>query len=83
MKNWSVYVLQCRDGSLYTGATTDPWRRLKQHNAGRASKYTRSRRPVKMLVIYEGFTHSAALKEEAAIKALSREQKLELVSTDV
>lgn len=83
MKTWSVYVLQCRDGSLYTGITTDPIRRLYQHNQGRASKYTRSRRPVILLTVYDGFTHSEALKEEAAIKALSREQKLELVSTNV
>lgn len=76
---WLVYLMRCADGSLYTGVATDVARRLKQHNAGTASRYTRSRRPVE-LVYYEAQpSRSAALRREAAIKALDRPAKLALV----
>ena len=76
--NWTVYLVQCSDGSLYTGITTDLDRRLAAHNAGTASRYTRSRLPVKLVHEEKGFTHSTALKREAAIKRLARPKKLAL-----
>ena len=70
-----VYILQCHDGSLYTGYTTDVERRLREHNEGKASKYTRSRLPVRCVYWEEFLTKSEALKREMAIKKLSRQQK--------
>jgi putative endonuclease len=72
---WLVYLLRCRDGSLYTGITTDLPRRLAAHAAGRASRYTRSRLPVTLAYSEPQPSHSAALKREAAIKRLRRAQK--------
>ena len=75
-----TYILRCRDGSLYTGWTNDLAGRIEAHNAGRGGKYTRSRRPVE-LVWYE--THEEkreAMRREAAIKRLTRVQKLSLVN---
>jgi predicted GIY-YIG superfamily endonuclease len=78
---WLVYMLRCRDGSLYTGITNDLDRRLAAHAAGTASKYTRSRLPVK-LVYREGQAgRSLALKREAAIKRLDRRRKEQLIRT--
>ncbi|HEY3279666.1 MAG TPA: GIY-YIG nuclease family protein [Gemmatimonadales bacterium] len=76
---WIVYVLRCRDGSLYTGATNDLARRLAAHRAGRASAYTRSRRPVRLAYREGQPDRRAALRREAAIKRLTRAQKLALV----
>ena len=78
MKGYA-YLLKCSDGSLYAGWTNDPERRLKAHNSGTASKYTRSRRPVEMVYIEEFETKSEAMKREAALKMMTREQKLELI----
>ena len=76
---WFVYLLRCADGSLYTGIAKDVDRRCQQHNAGTASRYTRSRLPV-VLVYQEGHaSRSLALRREAAIKALSRRQKEMLI----
>lgn len=72
-------MLECADGSLYTGYTTDPERRLGQHNRGRASRYTRARLPVKMVYLEPQPDRPAAMKRERAIKALSRERKLKLI----
>jgi putative endonuclease len=77
---WLVYILRCRDGSLYTGITTDLAKRLRAHAAGKASRYTRSRLPVRPVYGEPQATKSLALKREAAIKALSRPQKLRLVA---
>ncbi len=76
---WFVYMLQCGDGSLYTGITKDVSRRCEQHNVGTASRYTRSRLPVS--VVYQEFqaTQSLALKREVAIKAMSRQAKEALI----
>ena len=76
---WFVYLLRCVDGSLYTGITTDLGRRFKQHNAGTASRYTRSRLPVEMVYHEIRRSRSSALKREAAIKALSRQEKLAMI----
>ena len=80
-ERWFVYILRCADGSLYTGITIDLERRIEQHNAGTASRYTRSRLPVE-LVYQEGpTTKSKALKRELAIKALSRKAKEALIKS--
>lgn len=74
-----TYILKCRDGSLYTGWTTDLERRLKAHNDGKGAKYTKSRRPV-VLAYYETFdTKEEAMKRECAIKRLRRNEKLKLL----
>ena len=74
-------MLRCSNGSLYTGYTVNLERRLNQHNAGRGSKYTRSRRPVE-LAYYETFeTRSLALKREIEIKKLRRPEKLALIKS--
>jgi putative endonuclease len=80
MGRWWVYVLRCADGTLYTGVTTDPDRRLGQHNAGTASKYTRSRRPVVMVHREAKRGRGPALKRELAIKALPRKAKEALIA---
>jgi putative endonuclease len=72
------YILECADGTFYTGWTTDPPRREKQHNAGRGAKYTSVRRPVKLIYVEELPSRTAAMKRELAIKALKREQKKKL-----
>lgn len=76
--NWFVYMLACRDGSIYTGITTDPERRFQEHNAGKASAYTRSRTPVKPLYQEPASSHSQALQREMEIKGWPRHRKLEL-----
>jgi len=74
-----VYVLRCGDGSLYTGITNDLERRLAAHRAGTASRYTRSRRPVRLVYRERRRSRSAALKREAAIKRLPRAAKLRII----
>jgi len=74
-QTWFVYLLRCADGSLYTGITNDLDRRCKQHDAGTASKYTRSRRPTRLVYQEVWESQSLALKREAAIKSLSRRAK--------
>lgn len=74
-RRWSVYLLRCADGSLYCGATTDVARRLRQHNAGTASKYTRSRLLVKIRAGVGGLTRSGALKFEHSVKQLPADRK--------
>jgi putative endonuclease len=77
---YHVYILTCADGSLYIGITTDVERRLHEHNCtSRGAKYTRSRRPVKLAASWPVDDRSAALREEARIKRLTRKQKLELI----
>lgn len=78
--SWLVYVLRCQDDSLYTGITNDLPRRLAAHASGRASKYTRSRLPVRIAYQEPQATKSLALKREAAIKRLPRRAKLALVA---
>jgi len=73
-----VYILECADGTLYTGWTTDLERRLRAHNSGQGAKYTRGRRPVSVAYREEQPTRSAAQKREAAIRRLSRVDKLKL-----
>ena len=74
-----VYILRCGDGSLYTGITTDLSRRLEQHRAGRASRYTRARLPVEILWSGEVGSWSEALREERRIKAMRKTEKEEFL----
>src|SRR5262245_1893991 len=76
---WFVYLLRCADGTLYAGITMDVSRRCHQHNAGTASRYTRSRLPVVVVYQEAHANRSLALRREAALKALSRQQKLSLI----
>ena len=80
-KVYSVYILQCKDGTLYTGIAKDLEKRIEVHNSGKGAKYTRARLPVKMVYSIEPFTKSAALKLERKIKKLSRGEKFKLFST--
>jgi len=73
-------MLECADGTLYTGWTTDPARRLKQHNAGRGAKYTRAHRPVKLVYVEQLPDRASAMKRELEIKAMHRAGKLSLIS---
>ena len=75
-----VYLLRCADGSLYCGWSTDPERRLRQHRAGTASRYTSRRLPVELVWTLEVADRSAALREEARIKRLTAVQKRALVA---
>ncbi len=76
---WSVYILRCADGSLYTGIARDPERRLAEHNSAGGAVYTRARRPVTLVHQEPARDRSAALRREWAIKQLSRTEKLELI----
>jgi putative endonuclease len=74
-----VYILECCDGTLYTGSANNVRQRLDKHNQGIASKYTRSRLPVKLVYVEKAESWSDALKREIAIKKLTRSQKLNLI----
>ena len=78
-EEWFVYMLRCADGTLYTGIAKDVSRRCQQHNAGTASRYTRSRLPVELVYQEVHVSRSLALRREAAIKAMSRLEKLALI----
>lgn len=80
MGPWFVYVVRCRDGSLYTGISTDVGARVARHNAGHGARYTRARRPVQLLYVERKRSRSTALRREAFIKALSRPAKLGLIA---
>ena len=73
-----VYVLECEDGTLYTGVTTDLARRFKEHQSGTGAKYTRARGAAKVLYSEKKRTRSSAQKREAEIKSWSRKKKLQL-----
>jgi len=77
---WLVYILSCRDGTLYTGITTDLERRLTAHNAGKGgARYTRGRRPVSLVYAEPAASHSAAAQREREIKAMTTTRKKELI----
>ncbi|MBI3184447.1 MAG: GIY-YIG nuclease family protein [Myxococcales bacterium] len=76
---WTVYILRCGDGSLYTGCTNDLERRLRRHREGKGAAYTRSRRPLSLVFRMAAEGRGDALRREAAIKQLSRSRKLELL----
>jgi putative endonuclease len=76
--DWQVYILECADGSLYTGIARDLESRIAAHNNGSGAKYTRGRGPVKLLYQESATNRSTALRREALLKRLSRSDKLEL-----
>ena len=79
MSCW-VYILECRDGTLYTGCTDDIPRRLAMHNAGKGAKYTRGRGPLTLRYREETPDRAAALRREAAVKRLTRAEKIRLIA---
>ena len=78
-KSWKLYILRCADGSLYTGITTDVQARFAVHNSGKGAKYTRGRGPLELVYTEVCGDHSDALKRELEVKAMSREEKLQLI----
>jgi len=74
-----VYIVVCSDGSFYTGWTTDPDRRLREHNAGRGARYTRTRRPLRLAYLEPQPDRSAAMRRERRIKTYTRDQKMALI----
>ncbi len=80
METHYVYMVECADGSLYTGWTTDLKQRIEAHNQKKGAKYTRSRLPVRLVYFEEYTNKSEALKREAAIKRLSHEEKQALAA---
>lgn len=79
---WYLYILRCRDNTLYTGITTDVQRRLEAHRSGKGAKYTRGRAPLELVYQQTCGTHSQALKRELEIKALKREEKEQLIRSE-
>jgi len=75
MVDWTVYIVACRDGTLYTGVTNDLTKRLNAHNRGCGAKYTKTRLPVSLLAFRDGFTKSQALQLEYKVKQQRRENK--------
>jgi putative endonuclease len=73
------YILECADGTLYTGWTTDPDRRLHEHNAGRGAHYTRARRPLRLVYLEEHPDRRSAMQRELQIKRRGRRHKLALI----
>ena len=81
--SYFVYILECCDGSLYTGITTDVTKRLEEHNSSdKGAKYTKARRPVKLLYEESSSDRSSASKREYAIKKLTRLKKLQLIKKE-
>ncbi len=78
--SWRVYMLECADGSLYTGCTNDLKKRVATHNAGKGARYTRSRLPVKVVWSVRVKDRSAALSREYRVKQLTRAEKLKMIS---
>lgn len=76
---WYVYIVECRDGTLYTGITDDIPRRMEAHNAGKGAKYTRGRGPVTLVYQEDAPSHSQALRREYYIKQLTRAEKQVLI----
>ena len=80
LRGWRVYLLRCRDGTLYAGATNDLPSRVARHAAGKGARYTRSRLPVELVWAVRVRDRGAALRREAAVKRLDRPAKLALVA---
>lgn len=77
---WYLYILRCKDGTLYTGITTDVEKRFHAHQSGKGAKYTRGRGPLELVYREECADHSSALKREIAVKAMPRKEKLTLIT---
>ncbi len=80
-KRWVVYMLECKDRSLYTGITDNLPKRLQAHRMGRGAKYTKGRAPLTLRYLEDCEDHSQALRREIAIKKLTRQEKLVLCET--
>ena len=78
-----TYILKCRDGSFYTGWTNDIEKRMQAHNAGKGAKYTKSRRPVKLVYYEEHETKNEAMNREYAIKHMTRQEKERLIKKEL
>ena len=76
---WKLYIIQCGDGTLYTGITVDVAHRFSMHQSGKGAKYTRGRGPLTLKYVENCGTHSVALQREVAVKRLTRQEKLELI----
>ena len=79
---WHLYILRCKDGTLYTGITTDVEKRFAAHQSGKGAKYTRGRGPLELVYREQCGSHSDALKRELAVKSLTREQKQALTGNE-
>jgi putative endonuclease len=79
IKSWFVYMLECSDGTIYTGITNDIAARIKKHNSGKGAKYTRARGPVTLKAYWTYELKSEAAKAEYAFKQLSRAEKIKLI----
>lgn len=82
-KQWILYILECKDGTYYTGITDDLERRLAAHSSGKGAKYTRGRGPLVLRYTERCTDRSAALRRECEIKKLRREQKIHLCNTEI
>jgi putative endonuclease len=78
-RRWTVYILRCGDGTLYTGISNDLERRVAAHQNGTGARYTRGRRPVRVVLAESAADRGAALRREAEIRRMTRERKMELV----
>ena len=76
---WYLYILRCKDGTLYTGITTDVEKRLEAHRSGKGAKYTRGRSPLELVYSEECENHSQALKREHEVKKLPKDQKRQMI----
>jgi putative endonuclease len=79
LKTFFCYILECADGTYYTGWTTDPQRRLRQHNHGIGARYTRSHRPVRLVYVEEQPDRGSAMRREFKIKQMKRGAKEKLI----
>lgn len=79
VSKWYVYILECSDGTLYTGITTDIEKRIITHNKGKGAKYTKVRLPVVLKALFEAEDRSKASKEEYRIKQLTRLEKIQII----
>lgn len=80
-RTWVLYILECGDGTLYTGITDDLEKRFRAHCSGKGAKYTRGRGPLRLRYQEPCADHSAALRREYAVKKLSRQEKLDLIAS--
>lgn len=82
MASWHIYLIECADGSLYTGITVDVDRRFRMHLAGKGARYTRSHKPVRLIASRPVGSRAEALRAELAVKRLPRSQKIDAVRGD-
>jgi putative endonuclease len=81
--NWTVYIIETDDDLLYTGISTDPQRRLQEHQRGsRGARFFAGRSPRAIVYLEEGYSRSAALRREYEIKSMTRQKKLKLIAAD-